>query len=308
MKKNLFIALLCCSFFPVFGQINMSDSTAQVVGYWNKNEKQSYIITEEKLKIKDADTTERAVLKYVVDVTVKDSTANSYTIDWHYRDFDFKSDTYNQIMVDLMSVTQNMTITIKTDEFGAFQEVVNWKDVRGYIYKATDKMKKTYREIAHMDKVIAQVEDMFKTKEAIEASSIEDIQQFYSFHGGKYKLKEENTGTIQLHNIYDSKEPFDAKVTVWLDEINPDDDNYIIRYNQVVDEKQLNDAVFAYLNKIAKTMKTAVPKKEDMPLFQNEVNLASRIHNTGWIIYSVQTKTVVAEDFTNITETIIEIQ
>ena len=43
------IALFCVG--NVLGQINMADSTVQVIGYWKNNEKESYTITFEKYKI-----------------------------------------------------------------------------------------------------------------------------------------------------------------------------------------------------------------------------------------------------------------
>jgi|GEM_PF-5327359 len=58
----------------MYGQINPADSTAQVVGYWDLNEKQSYIITEEKLKIQGTDTLSREYEKYAVDITIVDAT------------------------------------------------------------------------------------------------------------------------------------------------------------------------------------------------------------------------------------------
>ena len=41
---------------------------------------------------------------------------------------------------------------------------------------------------------------------------------------------------------------------------------------------------------------------------KNETVTASRIQGTGWVIYSVQTITVTAENITNIEERIIEIK
>ena len=52
-----------------------------------------------------------------------------------------------------------------------------------------------------------------------------------------------------------------------------------------------------------------IPERKDFPSLTNETYTASRIHGeTGWIIYSIETKEVKAEETTNIEERIIEIK
>lgn len=305
MRKLKILGLAILLSARVFAQIDMNDSTAQVIGYWDINEKQSYIITHEKFKIKDSDTTSREFYKYAVDMTIVDSTANSYVIDWFYRDYEIQSD--NELIQKLSSITEDMTVRVLTDELGAFQEVVNWKDVRDYILKATKLMTKETKGIPNMDKFIKQVEGMYSTKESIELGAVKEMQQYYTFHGAKYELGEEYNADMQAANLYGG-DPFDMKVTVWLDELNPDDNNYIIRMQQTIDSEQLTDATFDYLVKMAETMKTQAPTKEGFPLLTNDIWTASRIHGYGWIIYSIETKEVKAEGVTNFEERIIEIQ
>lgn len=305
MKKLRILGLAIILSTKVFGQINMNDSTAQVIGYWDMNEKQSYIVTQEKFKIQDSDTTSIEFYKYVVDMTIVDSTANSYLIDWFYKDYEMESD--NELIKKLSSITEDMTIRVRTDELGAFQEVVNWKEVRDYIHKATKLMKKETEDIPNMDQFIKQIEGMYSTKESIELGVVKEIQQYYTFHGAKYEYGEEYNADMKVANMYGG-EPFDTKVTVWLDELNPEDNNFIIRMKQTVDSEQLTNATFDYLLKMAETLKTAGPKEEDIPSLTNDTWTASRIHGTGWIIYSVETKEVKAEGVTNVEERIIEIQ
>lgn len=289
----------------IFGQINMTDSTAQVIGYWDKNEKQSYIVTQEKYKIKDSDTTSRDFYKYAVDITIVDSTANSYTIDWFYKDYEIQSE--NALIQKLASVTNDMNVRVRTNELGVFQEVINWKDVRDYILKETRLLKKETKNIPNMDDFIKQLEGMYSTKESIELGAVKEMQQFYTFHGAKYEYGNEYNADVKVASLYGG-EPFDTKMTVWLDELNPDDNNFIIRMNQTVNAEQLTNATFDYLVKMAETLKMPAPKREDIPEVSNDTYTASRIHGSGWIIYSIETKETKAEDQTNIEERVIEIK
>lgn len=297
------LAILLCA--GAFGQINMNDLTAQVIGYWDLNEKQSYIITQEKYKVKDSDTTSREFYKYAVDMTIVDSTANSYVIDWFYKDYEIQSD--NELIQKLASITEDMNVRVRTDELGAFQEVINWEEVRDYILKGTKLLKKETKNIPNMDKFIKQLEGMYSTKESIELGALKEMQQFYTFHGAKYEFGQEYNADMKVANLYGG-EPFDTKVTVWLDDLNPDDNNFIIRMQQTVDSEQLTSATFDYLVKMSETMKVPAPKKEEIPPLTNDTWTASRIHGTGWIIYSIETKETKAEGQTNIEERIIEIQ
>ena len=43
MKRLLFLCLCLASAMQAFAQINMKDSTAQVVAYWNKGDKYTFI-------------------------------------------------------------------------------------------------------------------------------------------------------------------------------------------------------------------------------------------------------------------------
>jgi len=305
MRQLFFIGFALLLIIKTYGQINMNDSTVQVIGYWDKNEKQTYIVTNESYKVKDSDTTSRESYKYAVDITIVDSTADSYTIDWFYHDYDIKAD--NELIKKLSSIAEDMTVTIMTDGLGAFKEVKNWKDIRDFILKGTKILKKETKDIPNIDKVIKQMEDMYSTKESIEAAAIKEIQQFYTYHGGKYKLGEEISASMKVANLYGG-EPFDTEVTLWLDEINTEDNNSIIRMQQIVNSEQLTKTTFDYLTKMSETMKVPGPQWDGFPPLKNETWTSSRIHNAGWVIYSIETQEVSAEGVTNVKENIIELQ
>jgi hypothetical protein len=206
-----------------------------------------------------------------------------------------------------MDITKEMKVIFKTDELGAFVEVVNWKEIKDYIQKATASLRKDFKEIPEMDKVLKQIEATYSTKEAIESASIKDIQQFHTFHGAKYKLGEIIEGQLKVPNLFGT-EPFDSDFTVYLDEINEEDNNFIMRATQEVNKEQLTNATFDYLTKMSKNMKVEPPRREDLKDLMNETLTASRIHGTGWIVYSVQTTTVASDNVTNIEERVIEIK
>jgi hypothetical protein len=305
MRKILVIGLLLLFSVKTFGQISVKDSTVQVIGYWSILEKQSYNISYEKLKIKGKDTVSRELMKYEVDVKVIDSTKNSYTTEWFYKNF--RIDTKNELVKKLTSLSNDISVLIKTDELGSFVEVVNWKNVRDYLSKATEELKKELKDVPNSEKIIDEIKNIYSSKESVEANAIKDAIQFYSFHGAKYKLGEEVKGNIAVVNNF-GKKPFDTDVKFSLDEINSEDGNSVIRMKQVVNTEQLTEETYNYLKKIAAFGKN-IPDRKEFPSLTNETSTASRIHGaTGWIIYSIETKEIKAEETTNSEERIIEIK
>lgn len=305
MKIRILTILLLITGMATFGQINMADSTVQVITYWEQGEKQNYSVVTESIKIKDSDTTSREITTYDVEITVLQADDKSYTVEWYYKNF--KTDSQNVPVQKIMSIAKDIKVVYRTDELGIFLEVVNWKEIRDYIRNTMDVMQKEYKDIPGMDKIFKQVENIYSSKEAIESVSIKDIQQYHAFHGAQFKLGEVLELQLKVPNIYGS-EPFDSYATVYLDEINEDDNNYIMRTSQEVDKMQLTNATFDYLTTMAKNMKVDPPARDDLKELMNETLTASRIHGTGWVIYSVQTTTVTSDNITNVEERIIELK
>lgn len=305
MKKKLLSTLFLATGLTTFGQINIADSTAQVITYWDKGEKQNYSVTTKKIKLKGTDTASKDITTYDVEITVLNQADKSYTIQWLYKDI--KTNSTNQTIQKLMNITKDMKVIFKTDELGAFTEVVNWKEIRDYIQKATTSLSKEFAVILEMDKLLKQIAMTYSSKEAVESAAIKDIRQFHTFHGAKYKLGEVLKGQLKVPNLLGT-EPFDSDFTIYLSEINEADNNFIMRATQEVNKEQLTNATFDYLTKMANIMKIKSPKREDLKDLKNETLTASRIHGTGWIVYSVQTTTVTSDNLTNIEERIIELK
>lgn len=289
-----------------FGQINLSDSTVQVVSYWDIGEKQSYSISLHEIKLTGTDTTSNEIMTYDVDVTVVDSAAHSYVIEWFYHDY--KTNSPNEIIQKVTALSEDLKVLIETDELGTIQGIKNWEEVSAYMKKAIGQVRNDFKDVSQLEQLFTQIEMMYTSRQGIEATAIQDVQQFHHFHGGKYLLGERLEFPLQVPNLYNPDSPLDAKGTLYLDEINPDDNNFIIRSSQEVDADQLTNTAFDYLVSMAESLGTSAPKKEEIGKLFNETATASRIHGSGWVIYSIQTTTVTGQGVTNIKERILEIK
>ena len=305
--KHFFLLGFCLFLFgrTVDGQINMADSTVQVIGYWDLNEKESYSITEEKYKVQNSDTINRISTKYKVDVTIIDSTANSYTIEWRYYDHETSLD--NAILQRIAKLGESMKVVIQTDEYGVFKEVVNYKEIVSHINKVAEQLRNEFGKEPQIDKIIEQVRSMFSSKELVEAMAVKEIIQFYSFHGGVYQLGEEYTAQMKITNAIGGA-PFDAEVTVMLDEIDGEEEDYVMRSWINVDKKQLTDATYEYMEKLASAKAGDFPSREMFPELNHETRMATLIHGpSGWVIYRIETKEVSSEGIVNVEERVIDL-
>jgi hypothetical protein len=304
MKLTSVILLLLATHWCI-AQINMEDSTVQVIGFWDRNEKQTYVVSLDKYKIKNADTSAHEIIRYEVDVTIKDSTQHSYTIEWFYRDFKVESE--NPIVKKILASAQNVRVLILTDEMGSIREVVNWEEVRDYMNKMLANLRQDLKDVPKIGEIISQTRQMYSTRESIESSAIKDARQFYTFHGGKYKLGEVIEGTLEAPNLLGG-EPFDSDYTVYLDEINREDDNYIMRATEVINPEQLSQATYNFALTLAGNLNAPAPSRDAIGKVTNETTTGSRIHDSGWPIYSFETKVVSAQGQQHVEERIIELK
>lgn len=305
MKKGLLLLIMMSGMLSLSAQIEMKDSTVQVIAYWNKGETQKYAVTSNKYKLKGNDTISKDVLKYDVLVTVIDSTANSFTLKWDYSNYSIVTD--NAILKRISSMFEDVDVYVKVNEVGVFQEVVNVVEIQTKVKQLCAKMNVEFKDIPNISAIISEVEKTVASKEAIESAAIDEILQFLYFHGGKYTKNEPYEVQSLIPNMFGGK-PFDGINTIQFDELNQAEDNVVIRMWQRVNEEQLLEATYNYVSGLAKAMKVEPPKKSDLKNLKNELTIASRIHaSSGWIIYSIQTKEISLEGTTNIDETQIEL-
>jgi hypothetical protein len=307
MYQYLFVILLCLFFKNnLFSQISMADSTVQTLTYWAKGDVQEYDLNIYSLKINGNDSSERTQIICDLVITVLDSGATFYIIEWHYKNI--KSLGFSELWEEIHNLKNDVKIKLKISEMGELQDIVNWKSIQKNAKKKLKKIKKSYPKNDANNMTLALAEGLYKNKNSIFLTAMKDAHQYFNFHGGKYKLGEQLTGNVKVPSLFFSSDSIDSAVNLFLDEIYDEDNNYVIRMMQTVDSNQLTEAAFNYLSKLNKAVgKPEIPKEMITPL-TNEINIAARIHTTGWVMYSIETKEVEAENIKKIEETIIEIK
>jgi len=302
-RKFLFVSVAIAFSATTNAQIEPKDSTFQVIGYWSKGEKQTYAVTESKIKINKTDTTSKEFTSYKIDVTVLDSTDKNYKLEWKYSGY--TTSDKSELVKDLSSLAEGLKMIVVTNENGEFQELENWKEVQEITKKAMGVLQTEYASLPNIKQIVESVNEKFATKELVEANCTKEVVQFLSFHGGKYKHGEVLTGkSEQMSGL---GKPIDNNYEILLDELNYADNNGVFRMSQTLDSKQLTDQTYELLKKMM-PKGNKIMARDKMPEVTNTTELASRIHNAGWVIYSIETKTTNSLDVQSIEERVIDIQ
>lgn len=269
-----------------FGQINKEESSAQVVAHWKVGEKQSYSIQHKKIKSMGADTIQNLSIIYDVDVTILKETKDSYLVEWHYKNF--KSNASKVIRQGFKSLPEGLKVVFETNNLGVTKGVRNWEDVSKYMKSSIQSLRDDFNNHSELQDEFKLMETIYTTKQGIETIATDDAQQFYTFHGGKYFLNSKNQNKVKVPNPYNKNNSLDAIVTTSLVEIDPDDNNFIVRMNQVFDSEQIKKAVSEYLKSTSST--------SNIQKASNGITISSLVHETGWVIYSTMEKIVITNE------------
>lgn len=297
MNKSIIFLFFISFCFQINAQMNFQDSSAQVITYWAVGESYEYDVSLQKVKYNDSDTLSNETMTYTVDVTVIDSTTDSYTVEWLYKNY--KTNSKNPIVQKITNLSDDISVKIRISETGVILEVVNWEEVRDYMKKSMKELEKDYSKLPGLKAVFDQLETMYSTKASLEAIAIQDAQQFHNFHGGRYVLHDTLTGELLTQNTNDITKPFDTNVTILLEDIDEENNEYRIRSFQEINSEQLTESTFQYLKKMSENMGSKPPIRTDIPSLINTTELVSRIHNTGWVLESILWKEVNADGITN---------
>ncbi len=304
--KTTILSIVCIFFvLPILGQINIADSTVQVVAYWDKGEKQDYIITKSRTKAENGNTISTDSVRYDVELTVADSTATSYTMQWIYKKV--YSDNINPIVNQVNKSVEGLKILYKTDELGAFDSVLNWEEIDQYMKKQYDMLRIFAKSSPEIMNAINKAQAIFSNKSILEASGIKEIKQFHNFYGGAFKVNEVIADLLETASPFSDK-PIMADVSVLLTDIDAENDFYVMASLHTIDPEQLADMAYNALKKFAGNTNTPQPKREDIQGLANETYVVSSIHNWGWLIYSELTSNVTALDSDVTDKCIIEIK
>lgn len=297
MKKILLVTAFLIAGVEALTQINMTDSIVQAVTYWDIGAKHYYNVRIEDIETENSDTTSYAITDFDVELSVLNMTEDSYYILWTYSNL--RTNSTDTMIQEMIKMNENIRVIYRTNEYGLFMEVLNWKEVRDSVVKMGDALRNKLSTTPEVEQTISNIIASFSSKEAIESASIKDIRQFHLFYGSVYPINHSYTGKLEIPNIYGHGNIM-SDYTVSVTELDENDGNYTLRFVQEADKKQLNEAVFNYLLSLAESMRVEPPTREEVGEMSKVTEVISTFSETGWLTFSIQTQTITSGDTSRI--------
>ncbi|MBK7427826.1 MAG: hypothetical protein IPI60_12750 [Saprospiraceae bacterium] len=279
-----------------FGQINSADSSVQVYTLWNLNESNTYEVTFQQLTYRKEDTLSNLTLSYDIDITVMDSSENSYTVRWQNKNFSVVPS--NRKLKTLYDAAFNKAIDIKISRSGVFKEVINWKEVKKSTKKSFSKIRREVISDDQANRSFYLLNEAIQSKRNMESNWIPDVHQYYMFHGASYSFNKDIKGKIQTPNLHYKSNPHDAYITIVLEEISSEFNKYTIRAFLEVDTEQLTNATYDFVSRLMEGAGKSNVERSEYPDVSKVIETAAIFHSSGWVIDSTQWKSSVTGETT----------
>lgn len=280
--KISWLLLLLVSVCTSVAQNRTTDTSATCIAFWKNKESRIYHIIHGKEKYGTSGEKKSSEASYEAHIRILDSASTGYTIEWVYKNFKMSGAT-EQTLNSVNTLMEGMKIIYKTDDVGSFTELINWREVRDFSIagyeKATTKPSQDKEYIAALN----QVKAIFQSKENIEALLIKEVQLYHASYGAEYTFAGTEMETL-LPNVTGGQ-PFPAKITIKLNDLDIKKDLCRISLNQVIDKEKAGPIIAAMLKKMSASPETdeAEIKKEIKDMEISDVNEFSYSLNTGWL-------------------------
>ena len=109
----------------------------------------------------------------------------------------------------------------------------------------------------------------------------------HNFYGIKYSVNDTIALDVQVPNNFDGT-PVDARFISYLEELGKD--TYTLISEQTVSPEAIDAAAKQYLQKVLPPESLSEADNFDFTQLQQISTLASQLHNSGWLLMSVNSK------------------
>ncbi len=303
MKQIHFLIAVLTFSFNLFSQEQpnlVSSSKVTTIGYWNIGDKVSYQVSQTDVTNKSGSTqpTKQKSNTYDLEITVIDSTDNSYVLEMKY----LKSavEGYDPQLQELMNSFQTSApIRYQTDELGIYQKILNTAELQKDFKKKCEEFKKqlVVNKGAEAAKpVIKMLDDVlieFAKPENIEVLYLGDIMAIHGNYGMELVLNKPAEIDVEIPCLMDIVVKGSGKITLQTINKTKDLASISIRYKPNQDELKRYMKTFFELFVPAESKDFKI---DDMKIdFEDTEKLQMQL-SSGWMP-SIQTSRTISVTF-----------
>ncbi|WP_258099604.1 hypothetical protein [Marinoscillum pacificum] len=187
--KFIIAILLALLFLETQSQRLVDGSDVSIMSYWNVEDTLDFQYNRSRHAFED--TSSLYDVTWNIQLVVTDSTDDSYTLDWYYKDFTSEIRSNGEIMDELaeevLQKMKGLRIKYRTNELGTFTTIINWKEIRpilNKIYVYQYQKLGTTQYGTQMQNDFSRTKSIYIDQSAFEASHLmREIQQFHYLYG-----------------------------------------------------------------------------------------------------------------------------
>ncbi len=231
-----------------------TDSTKiAFVAYWSKGDSYDYIVTKIKKNWSGDELAKTDSSTYFANFSVIDSTETEYKIRWKY-----KSNFIN-LPVEFSSLLNNNSVFLefiyRTNEFGEFLEVENWKEISEIMKKSFNlaiekvKMEKPDIDITRLNKAMDPFLSIFTSKEGIESLVLKELQYFHFPLGIEFETSQPIIYEEEFENLIGEK-PLRGDAVISFDHLDQENGFCIFNHDVTLNSEDAKTMVITLFEKM----------------------------------------------------------
>jgi hypothetical protein len=267
-KTLLAMAVLNILLFPFdVAPAITPQSSIYLVPRWNQGQKYQFEIIKTRQRYKDGKSILKGTTRTELEIEVLKAGKEGHVIRWAFGETKFDDPKLAEIVMEqqLTNLLKGMQIILEVDSESTIIGVQNWKEVRNSVSRMLDTMtaalQKSGQDSITIEKVRAQVDSMFATKEQIELLCTREAQVYFMPLGRRYRLSK----TIQYEDLLPNPlggEPIPSRGAFSLKAINRGPGQAIVTWKQEVDPEEAARVLEKTVKDMSARIGKPVPNEE----------------------------------------------
>lgn len=268
-----------------------------LVPRWKQSQKYHFQMIKTRHKYQDEKSTLKATTRTDLEIEVLRADKEGYLVRWVVGETRFDDSKLAEIAVEqLPSLLKGMQIIIELDSEATITGVQNWKEIKDSYSKTLDTMtaalRKSGQDNTSIEKIRAQIDSMFATKEQIETLFTREAQLFFLPLGRSYNLSKAIEYEDLLMNPLGG-EPIPSRGVFTLKAINRILDRATVTWKQEVDPDEAARVMEKSVKDLAARIDKPVPNEERYgPLIIKDDAEFSIELSSGWVNRLTHTRVV----------------
>lgn len=184
------ISFFLCFIFSA-SSFAQSDSTLSFIAYWKKGDVKYFNISQNKAQYKNDSLTKSDYSSYTVRLEVKDSTQEGYLFNWQVENSILSGLKLSKSAEAIAKKYDTLSVLYRTNDAGAFQEIVNWKELRAGLLEMFDVLiLDDSNKTPKLKEIMEPIKVLFSTQENITNLVFKEIQFIHYPMGLMFQVKD----------------------------------------------------------------------------------------------------------------------